>query len=343
MTPTYSESPEEAAQIARQTLPFVTKHELAANPVNYAVFYEYFSGTNTALRDAADRAASLHGSFSQEVVSDLYLRFVAKEDPQFVAKIQGELRGLVQSMMEALTAADLESNHYQTQLNAGLAKLADQSTVAALHGVITSLIEDTKIILKSNTRLNKRLETANYDLGTLQQQLEFQRSAALTDPLTGLANRRAFDQIMSAAMERANTDHQPLTVLMVDIDHFKKVNDTHGHLVGDQALRFVANVLVESVRGDDVVSRYGGEEFAIILIGTSMEGAKLVAEKIRVRVADRPLMRVRTGISIGRITVSIGAALYKNGETVEQFVDRADHALYAAKQQGRDRVIVSLE
>lgn len=342
MTQKYSESPEEAAQIARQTIPFVTKHELAANPVNYAVFYEYFSGTNAALRDAADRAASLHGNLSQEVVSDLYVRFVAKEDPQFIAKIQGELRGLVQSMMEALTAADLESNQYQMRLNAGLAQLDDQSTVASLHEVITSLIEDTKIILKSNTRLSKRLETANYDLGTLQQQLEFQRSAALTDPLTGLANRRAFDQIMSTATVRANGEDQPLCVLMVDIDHFKKVNDTHGHLVGDQALRFVANVLVESVRGDDVVSRYGGEEFAIILVGTPMEGAKLVAEKIRVRVADRPLMRVRTGISIGRITVSIGLTFYKKGETAESFVERADRALYAAKQQGRDRVVLSL-
>lgn len=342
MTQKYSESPEEAAQIARQTIPFVTKHELAANPVNYAVFYEYFSGTNTALRDAADRAVSLHGNLSQEVVSDLYIRFVAKEDPQFIAKIQGELRGLVQSMMEAVTAADLESNHYQMRLNAGLAQLDDQSTVASLHEAMTSLIEDTKIILKSNTRLSKRLETANYDLGTLQQQLEFQRSAALTDPLTGLANRRAFDQIMSTATERANGEDQSLCVLMVDIDHFKKVNDTHGHLVGDQALRFVANVLVESVRGDDVVSRYGGEEFAIILVGTPMESAKLVAEKIRVRVADRPLMRVRTGISIGRITVSIGLTFYKKGETAESFVERADRALYAAKQQGRDRVVHSL-
>lgn len=343
MTLKYSEDVLEAAQIARQAIPFVSKHDLAANPVNYAVFYEYFSGTNTPLRQAADQMVEKHGGLNQDVVADLYFRFVANDDPEFVAKIQGELRSLIQSMVEAVGVAGTESDRYQTRLRAGLGKLDERSTSEKIHELISELIEDTKLIVTSNARLNKRLVTANHDLGTLQQQLEHQRSDALTDSLTGLANRRAFDQAITAAIEKATTEALPLCLLMIDIDHFKVVNDTHGHLIGDKVLRYIAGVLRESVRGEDVVARYGAEEFAVVLLNTTSEGAKHVAEKIRSRIADRPLKRVNTGIAIGQVTVSLGLALFKQAETPEQFIERADRGLYTAKQQGRNRVVAALE
>lgn len=343
MTLKYPEDVLEAAQIARQTIPFVSKHDLAANPVNYAVFYEYFSGTNAPLRDATDQMVLKHGGLNQDVVAELYFRYVANDDPEFVAKIQAELRSLIQSMVEAVGVAGTESDRYQTRLREGLGRLDEHSTSGKLHDLISELMEDTKLIVTSNARLNKRLETANLDLGTLQLQLEHQRSASLTDPLTGLANRRGFDQTLSADAEKAAADNLPLCLLMIDIDHFKEVNDTHGHVIGDKVLRYIAGVLRESVRGEDLVARYGGEEFAVVLLNTTLEGAKHVAEKIRSRIADRPLKRVNTGIAIGQVTVSLGLALYKKGETPEQFIERTDRGLYTAKQQGRNRVVAALE
>jgi two-component system cell cycle response regulator len=175
------------------------------------------------------------------------------------------------------------------------------------------------------------LETTRADKARLE-------ALATTDAVTTLLNRRALVDRLSHEMERARRYGTPLALLMVDLDHFKDINDTHGHLVGDEALREVARVLHSAVRNVDIVARYGGEEFAIVLPETSNEGAVAFAERVRERVAEHVFANER--LPSLRITVSVGVASVPSAdiESVEDFFARSDEALYRAKAGGRNQV-----
>src|SRR6185312_8845299 len=129
----------------------------------------------------------------------------------------------------------------------------------------------------------------------------------------------------------------PVSLAMVDIDHFKAFNDTYGHVTGDQVLRLVAQCIKQNVKGQDIAARYGGEEFALILPNTALGQALTVAEHIRSSVTTKELMKRSTGEILGRITVSVGVAGWHYGETPQHTIERADACLYAAKRGGRDR------
>ena len=161
----------------------------------------------------------------------------------------------------------------------------------------------------------------------------------LTDSLTGIANRKAFDATLREAAHQAMETGTDLSLLFLDIDNFKRFNDTWGHQMGDQALRLVAKTLMDNVKGQDLPSRYGGEEFAVILPQTALVDAVTLANKIRHAFAVRKLVKRDTGETIGGITVSIGVSHFEPGESLNHFVERADHALYTAKRDGRNRVV----
>src|SRR5262249_8845478 len=173
----------------------------------------------------------------------------------------------------------------------------------------------------------------------LQENLEAVRTESLTDPLTSLANRKYFDQVLTRVMSEASARGEPLSLMMTDIDHFKKFNDTFGHLTGDQVLRLVAQAMKQNVKGQETAAGYGGEEFAVILPGTTLRQALTVAENVRRAVMTKELMKRSTGEHLGRITVSIGVAFYRRSETAQSFIERADACLYAAKRSGRNRTI----
>lgn len=163
------------------------------------------------------------------------------------------------------------------------------------------------------------------------------RNLALTDKLTGLRNRRLFDQQLSHELARAKRDGRPLALLLLDIDHFKRVNDTHGHPAGDQVLQSVARVVGSGLRECDLAARFGGEEFAVILPDTGRAGAVSVAERIRGAVAEAAL-RLEGGRQV-RVTASIGVSVFPGGEAApDRLLECADQALYTAKREGRNRV-----
>jgi diguanylate cyclase (GGDEF)-like protein len=163
--------------------------------------------------------------------------------------------------------------------------------------------------------------------------------SAASDPLTGLPNRRAFSSRAADEVTRHLKLNRPFSILMVDVDFFKKVNDTYGHAAGDEVLRTLASILSSTVRKSDIVARYGGEEFILLLPDTDLTGAMRVAEKIRDAVRSKPV-EIKGIPSPIRITVSVGAAQFspRSMETLDAVVERADSALYRAKQNGRDRV-----
>nr|WP_243748914.1 GGDEF domain-containing protein [Pseudomaricurvus alcaniphilus] len=178
-------------------------------------------------------------------------------------------------------------------------------------------------------------------MGSLRKELEQVREDSLLDALTGISNRKAFDSGLETTISESREQGSVFCLLLIDIDHFKQFNDTHGHLVGDKVLRFVAATLKRCIKGKDLCARYGGEEFAIILPDTDLAGAHTIAEQIRVAISGRVLKDSASGQAYGRITVSIGAGQYCDGELPNDTIGRADQALYQAKARGRNRVVVA--
>jgi diguanylate cyclase (GGDEF)-like protein len=167
---------------------------------------------------------------------------------------------------------------------------------------------------------------------------EVLRGQSIRDPLTGLFNRRFMEESLERELRRAIRGKQQVALLMLDIDHFKRFNDTFGHQAGDALLRALGNLLKESTRGQDVVCRYGGEEFAFVLAGASLDAARKRAELLREEIKQ---LNVRHGGQLlGAVTLSVGIAVFPdNGDSAEHLLKAADDALYRAKEQGRDRII----
>ncbi|MBE0440052.1 MAG: GGDEF domain-containing protein, partial [Gammaproteobacteria bacterium] len=176
------------------------------------------------------------------------------------------------------------------------------------------------------------------DIQGLKKDLEQAKIEAKTDMLTKLANRKAFDELLLKVTQDSDNTGIEVCIIFCDLDFFKKINDTHGHLVGDQVLKVVASSLKSAVKGRDLVVRYGGEEFAILLLNTSLSNVKKLAENIRLDIASKRIQRKDTRESLGTITMSFGIARYFPNEGSESFMQRVDRALYMSKRKGRNAI-----
>jgi diguanylate cyclase (GGDEF)-like protein len=193
------------------------------------------------------------------------------------------------------------------------------------------LLRQLEQLVADNEQLTAQLRRANEELSNL----------AATDALTGLANRRSFEEAMKRDLSRAQRTAQPLCVLIVDVDHFKSVNDTYGHQVGDFVLTRVADVLRGALRSGDLPARWGGEEFVALLPGSPLEGGRIAAERIRTML-EQTLMAI--GGKSFRVTASLGVAEFTGAATPDAgaaLVARADAALYEAKRTGRNKVVLA--
>jgi diguanylate cyclase len=187
--------------------------------------------------------------------------------------------------------------------------------------------------------LERELAATQGQMSTLHRDLDLILTECMQDALTMLSNRKAFDLGLARAIAGAEGTSEPFSLLLIDIDHFKRFNDIHGHLAGDQVLRLVAAALKQRVRSTDLTARYGGEEFAIILPSTALRLAKPVAEQLRLAVMGKDLVRKSNGENLGKVTVSIGVAAYRPGDRTASILERADECLYAAKRAGRNLVV----
>jgi len=182
------------------------------------------------------------------------------------------------------------------------------------------------------------VKTLEESLDRSQRQQKNLRMVAATDSLTSLANRKTIIDELESALQQSSQGHHPVVAIMADIDHFKVVNDTHGHLMGDKVLVEVSNRIRSALRNFDEVGRYGGEEFLLVLNGTNLVTARNVAERIREHVASQPINL--QGLEI-QVSISLGVAAAHSGETTDLLLARADKALYAAKAAGRNCVVIA--
>jgi diguanylate cyclase len=188
--------------------------------------------------------------------------------------------------------------------------------------------------------MRSHMDKSQQEIKDLRKKLNKVTAEALSDPLTGLANRKGFSKAFEKALTLSKETLASISLLMVDIDHFKKVNDTHGHLIGDKVIKFIADTLTLQIKGQDTASRFGGEEYLILLPNTPLRGAKTLAETIRHKIEKAHIRRSNTQESIGQITVSIGVANLQSHESLDSLIERTDAALYLSKQNGRNRVTV---
>jgi diguanylate cyclase len=204
----------------------------------------------------------------------------------------------------------------------------------ALRAAVASLIGDTENVRALTSELIERMACSARELQALRARLTKAETDALLDPLTGLANRRGFERDVET-LQRARGSLASCAVLFIDIDHFKSINDLHGHALGDHVLRTVGALIRESIKGRDIAARLGGEEFVVLLTDTTIAGAWVVGEQLRDATARCPLRRP-DGLPIDRVTMSIGVAMANVDEAVGTLVERADAAMYRAKRSGRD-------
>lgn len=204
---------------------------------------------------------------------------------------------------------------------------------------MTHIMAETRTIVEQNQKLQEQLSQSTQQLIETQVNLDKVRKDSLIDPLTEVGNRKFFNAELARTVQAALEANAPMAMLIADIDHFKKFNDSFGHLIGDQVLRLVAKTLVENLKGRDVIARYGGEEFVILLPDTSVENAERVGNHLRESLATKQIRRKNTNETLGVVTISIGATEYYLHEDLEGFIARADAALYDAKSTGRNKVM----
>ena len=329
---------EKTAGYVRLALPLMSQYNIPITPKNYAVWYDYVAGKSNELREAIDAMLEKAEQFSDEINDMLYQRFCAEVDESALANLRDNLRQLLIDVFSQVAQLTEQAGEYESIVSKSVDKLSEGTSIEEIREVVDDIIVETKKIGQSGRATKEKLKEATDELESLKKEFEQAKAAALVDFLTGIGNRKAFDLAVKGAVEDAVSNTEPLSLLLIDIDHFKRFNDEYGHIVGDEVLRLVAKKIKENVRGRDFVARYGGEEFAVILPGTPIYGAKTVAENIRQSFSEGKLKRVKTSEYLGTITISVGAAQYKPSESVEDLVDRSDQALYLAKNTGRNRV-----
>jgi diguanylate cyclase len=228
---------------------------------------------------------------------------------------------------------------YDASLSGATEQLSSAKSREQIKSIVETLLRSTSEMRETNKALEDRLTLSRSEISNLQQSLEAIRAESLTDPLTGLGNRKYFDRMIDMAVQSALASGEPLSLLLFDIDHFKSFNDSYGHLTGDQVLRLVGLSLKQTIKGQDITARYGGEEFAVVLPNTALRQALTVADHIRRAVMAKELKKKSTGEILGRVTISVGVSLLKPGDDTDALIERADACLYAAKRNGRNRVI----
>jgi diguanylate cyclase len=335
----YSHSKEKASQLAAQAFDRMRLEGLSPVPENYQLWYLYYSGENPEITRAIDILVAANQKITDERCQEVHQRYLndSRENDR-VRQAGDRIQTTLKDVNTIVSSVKDTTTKYSSSLSQVQEKLSGNMSKDEIDMVVRSIRDGTQTMMRQNQILEERLSQSSQLMKELQRDLEQVRKEALTDSLTNLANRKAFDTEIRRIAKEADETGATFSLVMMDIDHFKSFNDNYGHQVGDQVLRLVARTLVEGVKGRDLAARFGGEEFSIILPETNTQGALKVADYLRKAVAGKEVINRNTGSKLGRITLSGGVAQYLPGEEIDDLIGRADAALYTAKHNGRNQI-----
>lgn len=325
--------------VAQETLDLMRLHGVAPTSDNYEVWLSYRLGRSAQLREAIDARIASGDSFTPEFNAQTHERFFTGLGASAQIVLAGEqiARDLGQ-VLSLLKQTEEKSGSYGRTLENAATNLNGSLAPEQIRQVVQSLAAATLDMATHNQQLNQQLQSSSREIETLRTSLESVRMESLTDSLTGLANRRMFDETLRMRLDEARAQRTDLCLLLCDIDHFKRFNDTWGHHTGDQILRFLASALQAHARPDYLVARYGGEEFAVVMPRVNARMAAQTAEVLRAAIQAKRLRRRSTNEDLGQVTISVGIARLQPGDTPQGLVERADACLYASKRNGRNQV-----
>lgn len=317
-------------------------HGVTPTPANYEVWLAYHGGGHPDLKVEMERHMLAGRQIDDVLCEALYLtHFADLALSHRVAQAGGRIASEINGVMRDLKSVGARTEAYGSRLQHARTQLSKTNAGADVRHVIDSLSDATSEMANQSQDLQNKLLEASREVSVLREQLEQVRVEATTDSLTGVANRKAFETHLSELAKAADAGGGPLSMIMCDIDFFKRVNDSFGHLTGDQVIRFVATVMQRAAPDGAVVARLGGEEFVLLCPRIDANGACALAERIRMAVENKRLVRRASNEDLGQITVSLGVAERLSKEEPVMFLERADAALYASKRGGRNRATLA--
>ena len=334
----YTEPKQRSAELLRVTLSHMGRHAAAFNPLTFTVWYEYSAGINPPLHAALEPLLREQVSVDDALVGQLYQTHIAKQDEAAMRRIGGEFQRVLGSIAQSASVTGERAGRFGAQLD-DLSAALQANDVAALSPQLDDALAGTADMKSSAEALQREVAASQHEITRLRGDLDRARGEALLDPLNGLLNRKGLDlQIDSLLALPPDTD-QRHCLIMLDIDHFKKVNDAHGHLMGDRVIQGLGAILRHVVTGESqAAARYGGEEFAIVVPCSTLDDATRLAEQVRLRAKAMKIRNRNTQDVLFTITVSAGVAAVQPGDDAAALIARADGALYQSKHAGRDRV-----
>ncbi len=330
---------EESQIYSVQALDFLSRFQLPPNPACFAVAYDFECKRNPALHHDLQRILARKQRPDEQLIGELFETHFQDLEDMAAEERLGDLRRLLVEVMRGIARAGKGAGEYGRVLETQLRDLQHDPGPEDLRRIAETLIQATERATTENRALQRDLAQARKESDQLHQELRRIREQALTDGLTSLLNRRALDVRLEALVKEAHDNERQLSVLMLDIDHFKRFNDQFGHAIGDEVIRRVAVILRKQIRGNDLAARYGGEEFVVVLPQTALIGALTVAGSIHKSISRLSLIRKGSQERLPKVTVSMGVANLKPGETPNDLLERADRAMYWAKNHGRNRVV----
>ncbi len=313
---------------------------LAATPRNYEVWYAYASGQDERITAALNNTMESDQPITQAVIDKLFDEFIAPHKrAEKIEGLGGHLSRQVETVASTIDEAAGVACEFSHDLGAVALKLSSAPDVQTMRLVLEQVVMASRSAEMQNHVMKQKLQVSIHELNSIHQRIGEVINEASIDSLTGLFNRKYYNEVVLKEIKKASKLGRPLTLLVIDIDKFKRFNDTYGHLTGDQILRLLGAVLKQNVRMQDIACRLGGEEFVLLLLDTPLHAALVVAENIRRLVMAKELVRKSTNEVIGRVTVSIGVASLGKNDTSSSLFERADQCLYAAKRSGRNKVV----
>lgn len=332
--PFYSETDEQSSEYLRLILPLLHEYRISPNPVNYAVLYEYVAGRNAKLAESLENNLQVDAEYNGKKCRQLYEQYISRCNDEETEKRGARLHQLLEQTMGYVSNNSSKATDAGDSLREYMLRLGGDLNEEDLQALLSEIIRETGAVADLSMRLSEHLVATTLQVEHLREELEEARQAATTDMMTGVLNKTAFHRRFSMLLEK---DAKP-AMMVIDIDNFKTVNDRYGHLLGDKVIQFVATTLRYNFKGRDVVGRFGGDEFAVLLPRTALNSAHKLAGKVCTEIQKTELKRTDTGVPIDTISVSIGVSAYQPGDTQEKLFQRADTAMYRSKQAGGNRV-----